>query len=122
MGSDQSKPAVETPTPATLKIGGDSHSRAESTSSSQTKREKRTGIDLVNHKCRKKKAAYDKCFSQWYRDKFLAAKSIDQEAECGELFDIYKQCYMKHLKREFFDKGQKKVKEGSFLSEELGEE
>lgn len=79
---------------------------------------KRTGIDLVNHKCRRKKAAYDKCVSVFYREQFLAGKAVNQEEECGTLFDSYRQCYLKHLKREFFDKSDKKPKEGSILAEE----
>jgi carboxypeptidase C (cathepsin A) len=123
MGSNQSSttttaPSVETPTPIVAKVDN-------STTTSETKESntpKRTGIDLVNHKCRKKKASYDKCVSKWYNERFLTGKSINQEEECGELFDIYKQCYLKHLKREFFDKGGKKVKEGSLLAEELDEQ
>ena len=123
MGSGPSKSTpVETPTP---KIDESTQQPPiEPTEASSTKKEKvkRTGIDLVNHKCRKKKAVYDKCFSQWYSDRFLTGKSINQEEECGEFFEAYRQCYMKKLKREFFDKGQKKVKEGSMLAEELDEE
>lgn len=123
MGSNQSKPAA-----ASLTTSGTSTTKpddpqpvAASTNNKKESTKQRTGVDLVNHKCRKKKAAYDKCVSQWYRERFLAGKSINQEEECGELFDTYKQCYMKHLKREFFDKGEKKVKDGSMLAEELDE-
>ena len=121
MGSSSSKTAVETPTAAKIDVQPQQEAASSSEASLPRRKEKRTGIDLVNHKCRKKKAAYDKCVSNWYREQFLVGKSINQEEECGELFDIYKQCYMKHLKREFFDKGHKQVKEGSILSEELDE-
>ena len=121
MGTSSSKTVVETPIPAKIDVQPQQEASSSSEASQPKNKEKRTGIDLVNHKCRKKKAAYDKCVSQWYREQFLVGKSINQEEECGDLFDIYKQCYMKHLKREFFDKGQKKVKEGSILSEELEE-
>ena len=79
----------------------------------------RTGIFAVNYRCRKKKAAYDKCVSKWYNQRFLQGKSINQEEECGELFEIQKQCYLKGIKREFFDKQNKTPKEGSLLAEEL---
>ena len=85
----------------------------------QKQRVIRTGIDAVNHRCRKKKAAYDKCVSKWYNERFLQGKSINQEEECGELFEIHKQCYLKGIKREFFDKENKTPKEGSLLAEEL---
>lgn len=130
MGSSQSTPAVETPTPTNIANAPESKqlptksdpTNAESTPATAKKesaKQTRTGIDLVNYRCRKKKATYDKCVSKWYNGRFLTGKSINQEEECGDLFDIYKQCYMKNLKKEFFDKGKKQVKEGSFLAEEL---
>ncbi|CAB9499674.1 expressed unknown protein [Seminavis robusta] len=128
MGSQQSTPVAGTPT-VKISNGSESVPVASATDSNVTtpprqpraSKPKRTGIDAVNHKCRKKKAAYDKCFSEWYNERFLQLKSINQEEECGELFETYKQCYMKGMKREFFDKGQKKPKEGSLLAEELDE-
>ena len=83
------------------------------------KKQKRVGIDAVNYKCRKTKSAYDKCASEWYNTQFLTGKSINQEEECGSLFESYRQCYLKGIKREYFDKGKKKPKEGSILAEEF---
>ena len=130
MGSSQSSPTVAatTPSPATTSdqpVPSSTDTAASTTAASasasavSSSKPKRTGIDLVNHKCRKKKAAYDKCVSVFYREQFLQGKGLKQEDECGALFDTYRQCYLKHLKREFFDKGDKKPKEGSILAEEL---
>lgn len=119
MGSNQSAPA---PTES-LNISSDT-SISTTDAANQTRRKKQpppnlSGVDLVNYKCRKKKAAYSKCVSSFYKDKFLQGKAMNQEEECGDLFDTYRTCYLKEIKREFFDKGQKKPKEGSVLAEEF---
>ena len=138
MGSSQSSTSGVAPTPTTApaldKLEQQSTTTTTTTDESSTisnhnddttshttttkNKPKRTGMDLVNHKCRKKKAAYDKCVSVFYREQFLAGKAIHQEEECGTLFDSYRQCYLKHLKREFFDNKNKTPKEGSILAEE----
>jgi len=122
MGSGQSTPAAVVPAvnDQTVNSNNTTPTAYNKLLSDKPKpKAKRTGIDQVNHKCRKKKAAYEKCVSTFYREQFLAGKGIKQEEECGELFDTYRQCYLKHLKREFFDKKDKKPKEGSVLAEEL---
>ena len=118
MGSSQST-TVETPTSNTI----DSSISNESSPPAKTSNKpKKTGIALVEHRCRKKKAAYDKCHSSWYNDRFLKMKSIDQAEDCGDLFEAWRQCYLKNMKKEFFDKEKKQVSENSLLGQELDED
>ena len=95
-------------------------SNSSDNNNKSNKQPKLTGIDLVNYKCRKKKFLYDKCKSEFYSGDFLTGKNLYQEEKCGDIFETYRQCYLKNLKREFFDKKNKKPKEGSILAEELG--
>lgn len=108
--------------PAIDRMSLDGDSQKEQSSKTNEKKESsanRTGIHLVNYKCRKKKAKYSKCVSNFYDEKFLQGKALNQEEECGDLFETYRRCYLKGIKEEFFDKGRKKPKEGSVLAEEF---
>jgi hypothetical protein len=78
---------------------------------------KLSGMDLVNHKCRRRKRVYDKCVAAHYKN-FLGGKSLDQEEACGEKYEAYRNCTLKGIKKEIWDKeGLPPPKEGSFLSE-----
>jgi hypothetical protein len=116
--TNKNDPLGQVPTTTTVEITKESSNNADKFKS---KKQERSGIDAVNYKCRKKKAAYDNCVSEWYNERFLTGKSISQEEECGNLFETYRQCYLKGIKREFFDKGKKRPKEGSILAEELND-
>jgi len=125
MGSNQSAPTSAPAPSSSIQPQNDAlpadKTTAGATAKSKKEKPNLTGIDAVNYRCRKKKATYDKCVSNWYNERFLQGKSIDQEEECGVVFEIYRQCYLKGIKREFFDKGNKAPKEGSLLAEELDE-
>jgi Uncharacterised protein family (UPF0203) len=130
MGSSQSTSTVESPANkkapldqvlTTTTAENTNESNISKTDNIRPKKQERAGMDAVNFKCRKKKAAYDRCVSEWYNERFLTGKSISQEEECGNLFESYRQCYLKGIKREFFDKGKKQPKEGSILAEELND-
>lgn len=72
---------------------------------------------LVNHKCRKKKARYDRCVRDFYRE-FMAAKSMDQEEACGEKFEAYRECVLRGIKKEVWNEERwGKPGENSPLSE-----
>ena len=84
---------------------------------SQVSSNKLSGMDLVNHKCRRRKRVYDKCVASHYKN-FLGGKSLDQEEACGEKYEAYRNCTLKGIKKEIWDKeGLPPPKEGSFLSE-----
>ena len=75
-------------------------------------------MPLVHYKCRKRKKVYDKCVSKWYSEQFLPGKSVDQEEACGELFDNYRTCVLKGIKKEIWEKqGLPPPKEGSAMDE-----
>jgi hypothetical protein len=78
-----------------------------------------SGMPLVHYKCRKKKRAYDTCFKNFYGKNFLAgAGTLDQEEVCGDIFDRYRTCILKGIRKEVWDKhGLPEPEEGSPLGE-----
>jgi hypothetical protein len=77
-----------------------------------------SGMQLVQRQCRKKKRIYDKCVTQWYTNEFMTGKSLSQEETCGDVFETYKSCVLRGVKREVWDKGgMPPPKEGSLLAE-----
>jgi hypothetical protein len=83
------------------------------------------GIALIEYKCRKKKRAWGRCVKEHYEHKFLSGKSIEPaEADCDELFERYRQCYMRGmLKQRQGDNGSVALpKEGTLLHEFMEEE
>lgn len=46
-------------------------------------------MNSISDKCNILKTTYDKCFNQWYSEKFLKGDTTD---DCGELFKEYKAC------------------------------
>jgi Uncharacterised protein family (UPF0203) len=77
------------------------------------------GMPLVHYVCRKKKRAYDKCVSSWYSKEFITgAGSLNQEEVCGEKFEVYKNCVLKGIRKEIWDKqGLRPPTDGSPLAE-----
>jgi Uncharacterised protein family (UPF0203) len=77
------------------------------------------GMPLVHYVCRKKKRAYEKCVSSWYSKEFMTgAGSLNQEEVCGEKFELYKNCVLKGIRREIWDKqGLPPPSDGSPLAE-----
>ncbi|KAL3938231.1 MAG: hypothetical protein SGARI_001821, partial [Bacillariaceae sp.] len=82
-----------------------------------------TGIPLIEYKCRKKKRAWGTCVKEHYEQKFLPGKSLDAEdADCDDLFDNYRECYMKGLLSLRKEQGKDLPKEGTLLHEFMEEE
>lgn len=63
-----------------------------------------SGMKLVHYVCRKRKKIYDECVSNWYSNEFIVGKSINQEEECGDKFELYRTCILKGVKQEVWDK------------------
>jgi hypothetical protein len=63
-------------------------------------------MDSVNHECRKGKRAYQKCVNTWYSKGFITGNtsSLNQEEACGDLFDDYRACVLRGIRREFWDR------------------
>jgi hypothetical protein len=83
-----------------------------------------SGPALVEYKCRKKKKAFTRCVGGWYNDRFLPGKALEDERSeenCEELFEVFKQCYVRGMVAEQKKKGLK-IEEGSMLAEYMEEE
>jgi len=76
-------------------------------------------MPLVHYVCRKKKRSYDTCVSNHYQQ-FVAGsgESLKQGEVCGDKFDLYRECILKGIKKEVWDKqGLPPPGEGSPLAE-----
>ena len=108
MGSSQGKPLPEP----------DAKSVPAKSNKKQRDEPALSGMALVEYKCRKKKRRYDKCVSEWYKRDFMGAKSMDQDEACGDVFELYRTCMLRGIKKEVWDKqGLPPPKEGSALAE-----
>jgi hypothetical protein len=128
MGSNQSSIQSQTPTNAALSTPEDPGLKEE-TKQAQLKKKSRqppthlSGAALVEYKCRKKKKIWSKCVGSWYDDRFLPGKALEEEqADCDNLFERYRECYMKNMLNERLKKGLKPPKEGTILADFMEEE
>ena len=139
MGSNQSSPANTAP--AREELEASSHSRAEKSSSKNDNesdgdlgakrkiRQKRRGKELegfarVQHRCRRKKREYDKCYKGLYGD-FVGGQLEETSEDCDDLFDSYKKCILMGMKNDRDQRGLRPARSGSALAvfkEELDEE
>ncbi|GKY96540.1 hypothetical protein MPSEU_000613500 [Mayamaea pseudoterrestris] len=121
MGSTQSL-AVQKPSPASTLAPSDDSSSSQATPSSTNNaelnsNENLSGMELVNHKCARKKNRYEKCSSDFYKE-FLTGKKISQAEACDDKYQAYRTCVLKGIKIEVWDKqGLPPLKEGSPLLE-----
>jgi len=78
-----------------------------------------SGMALVNYTCRKKKRRYDVCVTKYYDKQFLKARlDTSQEEKCGDKFELYRECVLKGIRKEIWDKNEyPPPKEGSPLAE-----
>lgn len=120
MGSSQSKDPPSTNDNEQLQ---DAASTVETKKASPTKpatKKERTGMDLVNYECRNDKRTYNKCVKKWYTKGFITGEveSLNQEEACGDLFDNYRQCILRGIRREYWEKeGRPPPDESSPLAE-----
>jgi hypothetical protein len=128
MGSNQSSIQSQTPTSAVLSTREDPGLK-EDTKEAQLKKKSRqppknlSGAALVEYKCRKKKKTWSKCVGSWYDDRFLPGKALEEEqADCDDLFERFRECYMKNMLNERLKKGLELPKEGTVLAEYMEEE
>ena len=81
-----------------------------------------TGAALVEYRCRKKKKAWSSCVGTFYQ-RFSSGKVLeDEEADCDDLFEQYRSCYMKGMLMLREKKGLDPPKEGTILAEFVEEE
>lgn len=124
MGSGQSSPA-EIEAPENVEHTEDDPPGVE-TEKSQSKNKKPlkdlSGPALVEYKCRKKKKAWSSCVGSFYT-RFSSGKALeDEEPDCDDLFEAYRQCYLQGLLKERQKKGLEPPKEGTILAEFAEEE
>lgn len=104
MGSSQSTPPDVDKLPPILKskdpIGDaiDPPIDDQKNAATNKRKVKRTGFAAVQHKCRRKKAAYDKCYAGLYGG-FVSAKETDT-SDCDELFDDWRECVLRGMKKD----------------------
>jgi len=102
------------------------------TSTSDTMKKKRrsppqppedlNGPQLVEWKCRKKKKLWSECVGSYY-GRFSRGKVLEDETpDCDELFEGYRQCYLRGMLSERQRKGLQPPPEGTFLAEFVEEE
>mmetsp|Transcript_7975 Transcript_7975/g.11383 ORF Transcript_7975/g.11383 Transcript_7975/m.11383 type:complete len:131 (-) Transcript_7975:459-851(-) len=58
-----------------------------------------SGFNLIQYNCRRKKAKYDKC-SRKQHSSFLAGRQPDDDEECDDLFEAYKECIFYGMKED----------------------
>jgi Uncharacterised protein family (UPF0203) len=127
MGSSQSVPEANNPTlDTTCEIKESLTENVKSLSANIEKnenpRKERKGYDLVQYKCRRRKAAYDRCYSDWYNKKFLTAQDINRDETCDELFEKWRECMLRGMIKEREREGLPPPKKGSMLSEFMEEQ
>ena len=122
MGSNQSNattvPAPEAIMPASSRIAEKDQSDNQQEQPSLRNRSKElSGLALVEYKCRKKKKAWSTCVGSFY-GRFSSGKALeDEEADCDDLFEQYRSCYLKGLLKDRQRKGLDPPQEGTMLAE-----
>ena len=71
-----------------------------------------TGYDRATRVCRKKKRAYDACYT---------AQLTSKEEDCDELFETYRTCFLRVIAKDMEKRGVK-VSENSMIGEYKAEE
>jgi hypothetical protein len=138
MGASSSSPSLESSTsassgttPAALPVktdlGSNSASNETATPRSESTKKKKTpsnlsGPALVEYRCRKKKKAFSACVSSFYENKFLPGEKLEQEGDCDDLFEQYRECYMRGMLKGRQKNGLGPPKENTLLAEFVEEE
>ena len=122
MGSNQSSDAT-VPAPETIKSTSsriavtDQSDNQQEEPSSRNRSKELSGLALVEYKCRKKKKAWSTCVGSFY-GRFSSGKVLeDEEADCDDLFEQYRRCYLKGMLKDRQRKGLDPPQEGTMLAE-----
>ena len=109
MGSSQSRPEVTSessstsPTPTNKNTSSSTNNKAKRKPSPKNE----TGYDKATRICRKKKRLYDACYT---------AQLSDKEENCEELFEAYRNCFMRVMHKDMEKRGVK-ISENSMIGE-----
>lgn len=76
-----------------------------------------TGPQLVEWKCRNKKRIWSECVGTFY-SRFSTGKVLeDEQPDCDDMFEAYRQCYLRGMLKERQKKGLQPPQEGTLLAE-----
>ncbi len=80
------------------------------------------GFQLIEYKCRKKKRAYNVCYQQKHSAFVVLGKenkkeAYNEELDCDELFEMYKECIYKGMLKDRRERGVKEPSEQSALGD-----
>ena len=105
MGSSQSRPET-TSESSTIPT---STSKNTTTTNNKAKKppKNETGYDKATRICRKKKRLYDACYT---------AQLSDKEENCEELFETYRNCFMRVMHKDMEKRGVR-ISENSMIGE-----
>mmetsp|Transcript_7256 Transcript_7256/g.14898 ORF Transcript_7256/g.14898 Transcript_7256/m.14898 type:complete len:138 (-) Transcript_7256:306-719(-) len=78
--------------------------------------------DSIDYKCRKQKRGWSRCISNHYEKQFLPGKSLEPEEDCDDLFDSFRDCYMRGMLKQRQAKGLAPPKKDSMLHEYMVDE
>jgi hypothetical protein len=125
MGSSQSAPTAKD-TPMSISTPPTDAMIQDTTKDPQRKKKSPpnnlSGVALVEYKCRKNKKAWRQCVGGFY-DRFSSGKALeDEEPDCDDLFEGFRQCYMRGMLKERQKKGLDTPKEGTILAQFIEDE
>lgn len=82
-----------------------------------------TGVASIERKCRRKKRAWGSCVREHYEHQFLPGRSLEpDEADCDDLFEAYRRCYLRGLLKQRRERGMDLPREGTMLHGFMEEE
>mmetsp|Transcript_6987 Transcript_6987/g.17065 ORF Transcript_6987/g.17065 Transcript_6987/m.17065 type:complete len:124 (+) Transcript_6987:210-581(+) len=116
MGSGQSTPVGNPDHSATVSVPP---TDGEPTKPKTKKKRNKKSID---YQCRKQKRVWSQCVSDHYQKKFLPGKSLEPEEDCDDLFETFRECYMKGMLKQRQEKGMAPPAKDSVLYEFMEEE
>jgi hypothetical protein len=112
MGSQQSQPTPISDAAEPSSTSSSPSSPSKQQTATNTKRTNETGYDLATRKCARPKRLYDACYT---------AALTNKEEDCGELFDNFRMCFLKWMRKDMERRGVS-VSSGSMIGEFIEEE
>lgn len=119
MGTSQSTPDDST---STMQLGMEGINNKNTHDDTKKKPKKKRDKNSVDYKCRKQKRAWSRCVTNHYEKQFLPGKSLEPEDDCDDLFDSFRECYMRGMLQQRQEKGMPPPKKDSMLHEFMVEE
>jgi hypothetical protein len=130
MGSNQSIPSQIDPirylekskVEASSQESREDQTQQENTTKRKSPPSNLKGFQLIEYKCRKKKRAYNLCYQQKHSAFVVMGKENKKEAyneqlDCDELFEMYKECIYKGMLKDRKERGVKEPTEQSALGD-----